>query len=76
MRYITYTELDKAGVLTVTEAAYVLRIGRTKAYELVQSGQIKTLPFASPIRISALWLKSFIESSDVPVDGPPLRRSA
>jgi len=64
MRYLAYHDLSKAGVITVEEAAHVLRIGRTKAYEMVAEGLIKTLPFDRPKRISARWLKAFIDGDD------------
>ena len=61
MKYLEYPELDRAGVLTVEEAAHILRIGRTTAYEKIASGEIKTLPISRPMRISARWLKTFID---------------
>ena len=61
MKYVEYADLETAGVLTVEEAAHVLRIGRTTAYDKIASGEIKTLPFTRPVRISARWLKAFID---------------
>jgi excisionase family DNA binding protein len=61
MRYVKYEELETVGVLSVNEAAHVLRIGRTRLYELVKMGEIKTLKFLRPIRISSRWLKSYID---------------
>lgn len=61
MKYVNYSDLETAGVLTVEEAAHVLRIGRTTAYEKIASGEIKTLPMGRPVRISSRWLKAFID---------------
>ena len=61
MRYVKYEELETTGVLSVNEAAHVLRIGRTRLYELIKMGEIKTLKFLRPIRISSRWLKSYID---------------
>jgi excisionase family DNA binding protein len=61
MRYFKYVDLESAGVLTVNEAAHVLNIGRTKVYDLVRAGEIRTLPFRRPIRIPARWLKTYID---------------
>lgn len=63
MRYFAYRDLADGGVLSVNEVAHVLRIGRTKAYQLVKAGEIKTLPFRRPKRISAKWLKSYIDGT-------------
>jgi excisionase family DNA binding protein len=65
MKYVEYADLETAGVLTVEEAAHVLRIGRTTAYDKIASGEIKTLPFTRPVRISARWLKAFIDGEVV-----------
>lgn len=61
MKYLEYSDLETAGVLTVEEAAHVLRIGRTTAYAKISSGEIKTLPLTRPVRVSARWLKAFID---------------
>ena len=61
MQYIKYEELDTAGVLSVNEAAHVLNIGRSRLYELIKMGEIKTLRFLRPIRISSRWLKLYID---------------
>ena len=67
MRYVKYEDLESAGVLSVNEAAHVLRIGRTRLYDLIKLGQIKTLKFLRPIRISARWLKLYIDDQ-LPAD--------
>jgi excisionase family DNA binding protein len=61
MRYVKYEELQTVGVLSVNEAAHVLRISRTRLYELIKMGEIKTLKFLRPIRISSRWLKLYID---------------
>ena len=61
MKYVKYNELEEVGVLTVEETAHVLRIGRQTAYNKIASGEIKTLSLGRPYRISARWLKAFID---------------
>ena len=63
MRYLKYQDLDTAGILTVNEAAHMLRIGRTRMYDLIRSGEIQILPFGRPIRISGKWLKTYIDGA-------------
>ena len=63
MHYFKYQDLETAGVLTVNEAAHVLNVGRTRMYDLIREGHIRILPFARPIRISARWLKSYIDGT-------------
>lgn len=72
MKYVNYSDLETVGVLTVEETAHVLRIGRTTAYEKIASGEIQTLPFGRPVRISARWLKAFIDGSVVEANGGQL----
>ena len=69
MHYYKYKELDSAGVLTVNEAAHVLKIGRTRMYDLIRTGEIRTLPFKRPIRIPARWLKTYIDCLNDRVNG-------
>lgn len=63
MHYYNYSDLDTVGVLTVNEAAHVLRLGRTRMYDLIRSREIQILPFGRPIRISGRVLKSYIDQS-------------
>ncbi len=63
LRYFKYQDLETAGVLTVNEAAHVLQVGRTRMYDLIHCGEIQILPFGRPIRISARWLKSYIDGT-------------
>ena len=45
---------------TVSEASEVLGIGRTKMYELVNSGEIKSIRFGDAIRISKAYLDDVV----------------
>ena len=45
---------------TVSEASKVLGIGRTKMYELVSSGEIKSIRFGDAIRISKTYVDELI----------------
>ena len=47
--------------LTVEEAAAVLKIGRSLAYEMVRSGRLKSLRIGHKIRISRSALADFLE---------------
>lgn len=67
MQYYKYSDLDSVGVLTVNEAAHVLKLGRTRMYDLIRSGEIQILPFGRPIRISGRVLKAYI-------DQPPTKK--
>lgn len=48
-------------VLTVMEAAKVLKIGRTTMYRLLQSGNIQHLKVGRKIIIPSKYLQEFIE---------------
>ena len=45
---------------TVSEASKVLGIGKTKMYELVSSGEIKSIRFGDAIRISKTYVDELI----------------
>jgi len=45
---------------TVSEASEVLGIGRTKMYELINSGEIKSIRFGDAIRISKTYVDELI----------------
>ena len=45
---------------TVSEASKVLGIGRTKMYELVNSGEIRSIRFGDAIRISKTYVDELI----------------
>ena len=48
---------------TVSEASKVLGIGRTKMYELINSGEIKSIRFGDAIRISRTYVDELINPS-------------
>lgn len=52
-----------AKVYTVKEMAKELKIGYNKAYELVATGQIKSIKIGRQIRIPEKYLDEFIENS-------------
>jgi excisionase family DNA binding protein len=47
--------------LTVGETANILRVSRTKAYELVASGYIPTIRVGRSIRVPEHRLRSFLD---------------
>jgi len=47
-------------VLTVEEAAAVLRIGRTAAYEAVRREEIKVLRIGRRILVPTSWLRNLV----------------
>jgi excisionase family DNA binding protein len=51
-----------AKVYTVKEMAKALKIGYNKAYELVATGEIKSIKIGRQIRIPEKYLDEFIES--------------
>lgn len=50
-------------VLTVLEVAEILKIGRNTTYELVRSGQIKSIRIGRQIRIPKTALQNFLNAS-------------
>jgi excisionase family DNA binding protein len=52
--------MDKL-LLTPTEAAHVLGIGRSKVYELMQTGQLTSVHIGACRRVPADALKAFLE---------------
>jgi excisionase family DNA binding protein len=55
--------LDSApDVLTVTEAAKLLRIGRNQAYEAVRTGTLRAIHLGRSIRIPKAAVRDLIES--------------
>lgn len=50
-------------VLTVMEAAHVLKVGRTTMYRLVQSGEVKHIKIGRKVLIPRLYLQNFIENN-------------
>jgi excisionase family DNA binding protein len=49
-------------LLTPVEAAKQLRVGRSKLYELLASGQLRSVKIGGSRRISATALAEFVES--------------
>lgn len=52
--------------LKVPEVAEVLRIARSRAYELVQSGEIPSIKIGRSIRVSRRELKRWLEEHRQP----------
>ena len=50
--------------LTVREAAEVLRISKSKAYELVSSGELPLVRFGKVVRISRASLLGWLERKE------------
>jgi len=48
-------------LLTPTEAAQILGIGRSKVYELMQTGQLASVHIGACRRVPADALKAFLE---------------
>ena len=48
-------------VCTIADVQSILQIGRTKAYKLVTSGQLRSIKIGSSIRIPKSALLEFIE---------------
>lgn len=46
------------------EAAEVLGLGRTKVYELIASGELRSVKIGSARRVSAVALTEFVASLD------------
>ncbi len=59
MNYIDY-EAMSAVVFTVEQAAHVLKIGKNTAYDLVRSGQIRSVRIGRQIRIPKSALMEFL----------------
>ena len=54
---------DKKVMLTIPEVCEILRISRTKAYELAKNGNIPTFKIGRSIRIPAESLNTLINST-------------
>ena len=67
--------MDKL-LLTPTEAAQVLGIGRSKVYELMQTGQLTSVHIGACRRVPADALKAFLEQLRTAGSGPPQMRRA
>jgi excisionase family DNA binding protein len=63
---------DAPDVLTVPEAAAILRIGRNRAYELVRSGELRSVRFGNrTIRIPKPVLVEFLGQFTAPNENAP-----
>lgn len=60
---------DHQTLLTVPEAAKLLRIGRNLAYELVAQGEIPSIRFGRLIRVPRAALEERIRAQGVATDG-------
>lgn len=61
---------DDAGtLLTVPEAAKLLRIGRNLAYELVARGEIPSVRLGRLIRVPRAALEERLRAAGIPDDG-------
>jgi excisionase family DNA binding protein len=60
------TERTSARLLHVEEAAKILSIGRTKAYELIAEGRLHAIHLGRATRISSREVDRFIRSVDRP----------
>ena len=55
---------DAPDVLTVQQIAKLLQIGRNSAYELVRSGEIKSVTIGRQIRVSKESLLEFVRKTE------------
>lgn len=55
-------------LLTVTEACSRLKIGRTKAWELIGSGKLRHIRIGSSVRIDPKELDRFVDSCAAETD--------
>jgi excisionase family DNA binding protein len=60
------TERTNARLYHVEEAAKILSIGRTKAYELIAEGRLHAIHLGRAVRISSCEVDRFIRSVDRP----------
>ncbi len=59
-RYLLSMFKDKPEVLTVKEAAKLLRTGQNKTYDVIKSGQLKTVKVGGKILVPKMRLIEFI----------------
>lgn len=55
-------ELHAHEVLTVPEAADLLRVGRTTMYRLIHSGEIKHIKIGRKVLIPRIYINNFVEN--------------
>lgn len=65
---IDYTMPD---VLTVADLQRVLQIGRSAAYQLIKTNQLKYIRIGRSIRIPKSYVEEFIRTNCFPVENPP-----
>ena len=51
-------------VLTVTEAAKILRIGKNKAYDLIKNGKLSSIKMGGKIIVPKMCLVRFLTDTD------------
>jgi excisionase family DNA binding protein len=59
--HFTLDELDGRSVITVTEAAMLLGIGRTAAYEAARRGELPTRRLGRRLVVPVPWLLNWLE---------------
>lgn len=60
-----YTTLEQVPVLlTIDDLLPILGIGKTKAYELIRSGHLKSIRVGRQIRIPKTALEEFLRESE------------
>lgn len=55
--------LSTVQLYTITEVAQMLRIGRTKIYDMINSGELRSMKIGSARRISGAELDRYFNSS-------------
>jgi excisionase family DNA binding protein len=68
------TSTATARLYHVEEAASILSIGRTKAYELIATGRLHAIRLGRATRVSSTEIERFIRSVDRPEHTPPRRQ--
>ena len=63
---IDYTNMPD--VLTVADLQHVLQIGRSTAYQLIQTNQLKYIRIGRSIRIPKAFVREFLEVNCFPVE--------
>jgi excisionase family DNA binding protein len=56
----TTTTIDKL-LLTISEAASALHIGRSKLYELIASGELEVVHIGRSVRVPRAAIEAFVE---------------
>ena len=61
-------------LMSITDLRGALGVGRTKAYELVSSGEIRSIRVGNAIRIPKTSLRDYVKGSGYNVDNADERR--